>query len=59
MSPADLAVMERLRSSIERYRRLAEIHESFGEQQKAADCLALADLQEERVRRFERRVSGS
>lgn len=59
MEQADLQIVERLRASVERYRRLAAIHESFGETHKAADCLALATLQEERVRRMERRASAA
>ena len=57
MDQADQLVIEHLRASVERYRRLAAIHESFGETQKAADSRALADLQEERARRVERRLS--
>lgn len=56
---ADQLVVEHLRASVERYRRLADIHESFGELQKAEDCRALADLQDERARRVERRLSAA
>lgn len=59
MDDADRLVIEHLRASVARYRRLAEIHDSFGELQKAADCRALADLQERRARNVERRASAA
>jgi len=59
MEEADKLVIEHLRASVERYRRLAEIHASFGELQKAADCRALAELQERRARNVERRTSAA
>lgn len=59
MTPADQLAIERLRCLAERHRRMAEIHDAFGETQKAIDCRALAEFQEERARRLERRATPS
>jgi len=59
MDDADRLVIEHLRASVERYRRLAEVHDSFGEHQKAADVRSLAELQEQRARSVERRASAA
>jgi hypothetical protein len=59
MTEADRLDIQRLLALAERHRRKAEIHDSFGETQKANDCRALAGLQEERARRLERRVTAA
>lgn len=59
MTEADRLDIERLRGLAERHRRKATIHDAFGETQKANDCRNLADLQEERARRLERRVTAA
>lgn len=59
MTEAERLDIQRLRGLAERHRKKADIHDAFGETQKAIECRALADLQEERARRLERRVSAA
>jgi hypothetical protein len=59
MTEADRIDIERLKGLADRHRRKAKIHDTFGETQKANDCRNLADLQEERARRLERRVTAA
>lgn len=58
MTEPDRLTFERLRDHASRLRKLAEVHDAFGEPQKAADCRALAALEEDRARRLERRGSA-
>jgi hypothetical protein len=59
MKPEDRAVLERLRGAAERHRRLAAIHVALGEDFKAAECLTLAEFEEARAERLERRLSAA
>ncbi len=59
MEELDRLVIEQLRASAERRRRLAEVHDAVGELQKAWDCRALADLEEARADRLERSQSAA
>jgi len=57
MTPECRTAVAYLRESAERARRLADELDARGELQKAWDCRALADLEEERARQLERRLS--
>jgi hypothetical protein len=59
MEEMDRLVIEQLRASAERHRRLAQFHDAVGELQKAWDCRAMADLEEARAERLERRSSAA
>ncbi len=59
MEELDRLVIEQLRASAERHRRLAEVHDAVGELQKAWDCRALAELEEARAERLERRLTAA
>jgi hypothetical protein len=55
MREEDRHAIDRMLGIAARNRRMAQIHDALGEIQKASDCRAIADLQEERARRLERR----
>jgi hypothetical protein len=59
MDAANKEALERLRSAAERHRRLASLHEALGELCRAADCMELAELEETRAERLERRLFGT
>jgi len=59
MTPSEKIVLDHLRASVERYLQLADVHERFGEWQKAEDCRALAALQDERSRKVMSRRSAA
>lgn len=59
MDRVDKDVLERLRGAAERHRRLARLHEALGELCQAADCMELAELEENRAERLERRLFGT
>jgi len=59
MNLADKEALERLRCAAERHRRLAGIHQTLGEPCKAAECLELAEFEDARAARLERRLLAS
>jgi len=59
MKLADKDALERLRGAAERHRRLAGLHEALGELCKAAECMELAEFEEDRAERLERRLFGT
>lgn len=59
MDRSDLDALARLRGAAERHRRLAALHESLGELCKAAECMELAEFEDARADRLERRLFGT
>jgi len=52
MTNDDLGAFERLRAAAVRQRQRASIYDAIGEAQRATDCRALADFQEDQARRL-------